>query len=266
MPMFRSICSAVRGLVTTASTLRRPPHGHAQTSTSQVRRCRLAQSSRGLRGAAGGGSARAADAGALGGVGRAGGELGLSSSDGSARRVTRGRNLAWEANTQWKEVRWNFAGGHQHDEATHQLLGAQHQHGPSLGGVLVASVLPSRQPRLGNWPSRTIPGESLHALSVVGVDPRVGVQREALSHRHPPVLRQRSDLGEGHVLLHPLVLKGLQAVFGPQRLLVLEDASPLPQQAPQHCSHVRLLAGRQLDEGPSRAGPQAFRHQHVQMR
>jgi hypothetical protein len=113
--------------------------------------------------------------------------------------------------------------GHQHDEATHQLLGAQHQHRPSLGGVLVASILPSRQPRLGNWPSRALPGESLHALSVVGVDPRVGVQREALSHRHPPVLRQRSDLGEGHALLHPLMLKGFQAVFGTRRLIVLEE-------------------------------------------
>ncbi|MHB8879424.1 MAG: hypothetical protein ACYC8T_37500, partial [Myxococcaceae bacterium] len=45
--MFRNISSAVRRLVTTANTRRRPPHGQAQTSQPHVRACNVAQSSRG---------------------------------------------------------------------------------------------------------------------------------------------------------------------------------------------------------------------------
>jgi len=45
MPRLRSICSAVRWLLTAASALRLPPQGHVQTSTPNVRCSNVAQSS-----------------------------------------------------------------------------------------------------------------------------------------------------------------------------------------------------------------------------
>ncbi len=148
--------------------------------------------------------------------------------------------------------------GHQHDEATHQSLGAQHQHRPSLGGVLVASVLPSRQPRLGNWPSRTIPGESLHALSVVGVDPASRLEtsiREGtaiLPNGHSPTGAQTGSVTGFKPMRCTSVAKtsmGLPGCFGASSARV---SAFLNAGAFFGCRRFRILQARRLDQSDDR--------------
>jgi len=112
------------------------------------------------------------------------------------------------------------------------------------------------------WTRRWAPwrrsGQSLEVLPVVAVDPRPGVEGEALQHHDEasPGAWPRL-LPEGQALLHGQGLEPLVLILRPRWCALGPPLGQLPQQSPQHCLH-RPVVGRRYEHGLPGALPQQF--------
>jgi len=155
---------------------------------------------------------------------------------------------------------------HEGDEPADEGFGGKGEGEPLLRRVLVLAVVEAGEAALGHRATGAVAGEPLEPLPVVGVHRGVGVQREALLHRHAPLMsRPWRRLRHAQPLVDGKLLQLLVLVFGPRGLEVRPVFLRLPQRPVQHPGDVVVRRRCQLHRAPV-LPPQRLGHQQVQVR
>ena len=124
--------------------------------------------------------------------------------------------------------------------------------GGAAHGVLHQAVVAASQARGGQRPAGAVARQPLEALPVVGVDPGVGVQREAVDDGDAAVRGARwlRRLAQGQALLERGQAQGVEAVLrvdvGVEDAVLVEEPPGAPHQPPREGGH---LVGRGRGEG-----------------
>ncbi len=150
------------------------------------------------------------------------------------------------------------------DEAAGELRGGEDEDGAATGAVLVVAVVASGEALEGKRPPAAVAAEALEAFPVVGVDPGVGVEAEALEDGEATAPAGLAVL-EGEAVLHRLGPQGVERILGPVLREVREVLRQLEQHPAEDCVHLLRVRGgeRHLH---SLGVPQRLGEEDVQVR